>query len=351
MRAHHEMRRIAELARELLLETSVWTDIDELTAWVQGRRGSADSEVRPPREWSVAAVVGRGRDDLDAGAVSGWSTIAQLLRDHAERLTTMIDQEFPGQPAERRSELSTVFQAVQVTAKAGDDLAAARQRAIEAHWQTSEEKRAAEDALRAAADTFYRACEWLEGMVMRIEPHAELLAAMEESKARHRRDAEAAAATRRELQAIAARAAGQLLQDAAPSEPYLRHSTLGTAGTLYDIAADGGFAFAPHEELDAVRDWRARIAAAQGEFVSAVEGRGLDMSRTTHWLWVQVNGDGIRELENALQRLEEDLVRNAHSGAGSDNLAKSIERSRDGVRGAVRPLVEKVARLQAHEAR
>jgi hypothetical protein len=92
-------------------------------------------------------------------------------------------------------------------------------------------------------------------------------------------------------------------------------------------------------------DWRTRLDAASQAFVSAVAGRGLDMSRTTHWLWVQVN-DGIRELNNAIHELDADLRRPA-----SDDVAPIVERSRERIRGAVRQLVERIARLQAHEAR
>lgn len=345
-RGRAEMRRIADLARELLLETAIWTDVDELASRMQAQQFSGQ-QIRPPREWSVGAVVGRGREDLDPGAVRGWSTMAQLLRDHASRLTSAIDQEFPGQPAERRSSLRTVFQAVEAAAKGAEDLAARRQRVAETPWGTPEERRAADDALCAAADTFFGACQWLEGVVMNIEPDAELLEAMAGSRARHRQMAEEAAAARRELQAIAARTAGALLNDAAPAPEYLTRSTLCRGGTLHDVAADERFAFAPADEAAALRDWRVRIDSGERRFAAAVQNRGWDMSITTHWLWVQVNGDGIRELVNAVQRLEEDLARTGLAGAADD----VVEGSRERLRGAVHQLVEKIARLQAHEAR
>lgn len=348
-RSRREMRRIAELARELLLETSIWTDVDELASWVQAQQFS-EREVPAPREWTVAAIAARGRADLDAAEVRGWLTMAQLLRDHAQRLPSTIDQEFPGQPAERRSELREVFRAVEAAAKAADAVAPARERVLAAHWGTSEEKRVAEDALSAATAEFYGACAWIEGTVMRIEPDAELLAAIESSHVEHRTRAEAAAAARRELQTTAARTAGQLLRDAAPAEPYLERSTLGRAGTLLDIAADEQFAFARDDEVMALFGWRARIATAQRRFGSAVEGRGLEMSRTTHWLWVQVHGDGIREFDNAVEQLREDLVRAGTFAAPTDFVLDRVERSRQELRGSVRRLVEKIGRLQGHKA-
>jgi heme-degrading monooxygenase HmoA len=241
-RGHAEMRRISDLARELLLETTLWTDIDEFRSWVQARQWQAERELRPPREWSVASIVGRGREDLDADAVDDWIALARGLRQQAQQLADMIDQEFPGQPAERRSELRTVYRAVDSASSAAQHLAAARTRLIQTHWTTPEEKRAAEDALRSNLDLFYGACEWIEGTVMRIEPDAELLQAIESSHLRHGKDAAERAAARRELQAISARSGAQMLIDAAPSAGVLVRSTLGRSGTLHDIAADEAFA-------------------------------------------------------------------------------------------------------------
>jgi hypothetical protein len=165
-----EMRRIAELARSILLEIELWSDVDAMQAYIDGQRANPGREIPPPPSWTVGAILKRGRGGVEPLKVRGWSTIAQLLRDHAAHLTNLIDQQFPGQPAERRADLKSVFRANEKAAEAADALAAARQRVIElAGGVSAEVRHRAEDALKDSADEFFGALQWMEGAIEQIE--------------------------------------------------------------------------------------------------------------------------------------------------------------------------------------
>lgn len=168
-REHSEMSRIAQLARGILLDTELWRDVLAFHAHVDAQRANPGREIPEPPAWSVAAILARGRDALEPMRVRGWSQIADALRSHATHLQNVVDQEFPGQPAERRSELRGVFTMVEAAAKDAQWLYTVTNRRAEAQIASQEDQRTADDAVRDAASSFFAALEGIRGSIESIE--------------------------------------------------------------------------------------------------------------------------------------------------------------------------------------
>ena len=309
---------------------------------------------RPSRslEWSIAAIVARGREALRPAEVRGWSQIAQLIRDHAQYLTSRIDQEFPGPPAERRSELSVLFRAAEKAAEGADGLAGATRRSFELFYSgTHDDKERAEQAVQEDASFFFGACEWVQGCVERLDDREEFARSIAETAERHRAAAADLLRAARDVHAAAVAAAETLLAAAAPEPDDLERSTIGRRdASLRDIARADSFALAAEDEEDAVYRWLRRVPPAQRAFHEAVMDRGAEMNEATHTLWTQIHNDGVLELENALHGLQGDL----HAQGGTppppanfaDAIATNIAEGRVELAAAIQRLVDRIDRFQ-----
>lgn len=351
-RERAQMRRIAELAREFLFERELWRDALEWKAHWDAQRANPSREIPRPLEWSVVEILARGPADLvELASSDGWGAIGEALRTQMAEFTTAVDQEFPGPRAARRGDLRAVYDATQDIAAAAAALAQRRQRGVDAYWKGDPDKTARiRDEAPALVDAFCAAVVQLERSITSLDPTDDVARAIGASKERHRAAAAAETARHRELQRLAASAAEQLLHTAAPSAEYLGRSTLGrTDATLRDIAGDEHFAFAPTDEDAALADWRKRIAQAQRDLLAPVEGRGHEMHERTHFLFVRVHNDGVQELENAIQRIEED--RHTQRNSPVDAIAQNVERPRREVRDAVQRLVVRIDELRGLEVR
>jgi hypothetical protein len=353
-RGSDEMRAIAVFAREILLDQTIWTD-------VEGVRDYADGDVtvtrkRPPLPrpvWSIAAIVARGQDALKPLEIRGWRTIAQLIRDHAAYLTTRIDQEFPGQPAERRKELATLFRAASTAVERAEYLSAACRRVRElAPDAARDEHDRAREAVVEGAHSFFGACEWVQGCVERLDDRPEVAESIAVAAAGHRAAAAKVLAAQREIQGVAAKAAEQVLRDAAPAAAYLARSSLhDPSASIRDIARATTFAFDGAEEEQALNDWKRRIGPAQRSFHLAVMDRGGEMTEPTLSMWRQIHNEGLSTLEQAIDRLEGDVrawgTQPPPGPSMVDRIAENVRSRRDDLRRALTALVTRVDELVA----
>lgn len=343
-----EMRTIAELARAIVLDVTMWTAILDWKGRWDSEAPNPPKTESPPPEWSIAAIVARGRASLKPMEIRGWSQMAQLIRDHAAYLVSRIDQEFPGPPAERRSELTSLFRATDKAAEGADELARTTQRLSELYYgdDTHGTERTRE-FVNAAADSFFGACEWVQGCVERLDDRESFSQSIAQTADRHRSAAAAVTAAAREVHAIATNEASRLLVTAGPSPEHLARSTLGRAdATLRDVANAEHFAFASDDEPAAVEAWLQRIPPAQRSFHLAVLDRGGDMNEATHFAWTRVHNDSLLELERSLQRLRDDL--HARAGATSslvDGVEENVSQARRDVSDSVRQLVSRIGEL------
>lgn len=341
-----EMRRIAGLANDPLLEAELWRDVDQ---WRKDYGTEVESTA--PLAWSVTAVLARGRPELEGARIDGWREIADALRSGARDLASAISQEFPGPIGKRRAELGGVYEAAGLAAGAADAVVAARERAIALQGSGTPDEQETMRGLRARRGALFDALEVLASRVVALDPSGDVGRVVADSMARHRAAAVTVRARHRELQAIAAAAAEQLLRDLAPGPEDLARSSLADAnGTLRDVVGADAFALAADDEEEALVRWRSRVAPAQRAFMSPVEGRGYAMDDRTRHLWTRIHYDGVSELENAILRLEGDV----HAQRGSpDNFVEAIPAnvaaSRDELRTAMRRLISRVDELRALE--
>lgn len=349
-----EIRAIAVFAREILLDQAIWIDVDGVRDYADGDVTVSRKRLALPRPvWSIAAIVARGQDALRPLEIRGWGTIAQLIGDHAAYLTTRIDQEFPGQPAERRKELATLFRAVYKAVDGAESLSAACRRVRElAPDAAHDERDRAREAVDEGAHFFFGACEWVQGCIQRLDDRPEFAESIAAAAAEHRAAAAKVLAAQREIRDVAAKAAEQVLRDAAPAAGYLERSSLhGSSASIRDIARAASFAFDAAEEELALNDWKRRIAPAQRSFHLAVIDRGGEMTERTLSMWRLIHNEGLSALEQAIDRLEGDVhARGTQPPPGpstADRISENERSRRDDLRTAVTTLVTRVDELVA----
>jgi len=193
----------------------------------------------------IAASSRAGREALKPAEVRGWSKIAQLIRDHAQYLTSRIDQEFPG--PRPNGALSYLCSSVRRRRrpKAPTDSRERRGASFELFYSgTHDDKERAEQAVRDGASFFFGACEWVQGSVERLDDREEFARSI----------AKQLNATVRQLPTSSAQhvtymrrrgRAETLLAAAAPDPDDLEQSTIGRRdASLRDIARSDSFALA-----------------------------------------------------------------------------------------------------------
>ena len=332
-REREELAVIAELARTILCERDLWRDVVEWNAWSDTQHFNPSRAVPRPPSWTVISIVASLREDLDPGAVGGWGDIADAIRGSGDALATAMQQRFPGAVTGSRAELREIYDLVANAVAAADQLNGS-------YGQTQEERRAGLRAFRAALAQLVES-------IRRIEATGVLAKKVEAAQAR----AAETARERRELQSIAATAAEELLRAASPAADHLARSSVRLReGTLREVAAaEKPFAFAPDDEEAGLDTWRTRIGSAQRGFQDAVLGRGLEMHGNTHTAWVFTN-DGLRELDNALIRLQGDRrARTLATGAILEGVQNNITIAREQIQEAVRRLVTRIEELRQLE--